>query len=136
MNTPSPQTPSEGEDFRPVTTLLEEAERLLWEHGYFFPLVDMAKFIEALPEMDKSELGQGEKFWEDTLLLIREINFVDNEDDEETEFVELIPSGYTWECPTCGADNEMSGTPATMETAFCKQCRVKVSPLFPLRPEL
>lgn len=128
----SPQT---DEDFRPVTTLLEEAEKLLWQHGYYFPLVDMAKFIEGLPEMDAAELGKGEAFWEDVLLLIREINFLDNEDDEddEQEFTELVPTAYIWECPTCGAENEIPGS-LTTENVKCLQCRTKATPLYPKWP--
>lgn len=39
------------------------------------------------------------------------------------EGVELIASGYEWECPKCGTENTVIAIPAPGEAVRCSDCK-------------
>ena len=39
------------------------------------------------------------------------------------EGVELIASGYEWECPNCGTENKVIAIPAHRQPVRCSDCK-------------
>ncbi len=37
--------------------------------------------------------------------------------------IELIASGYEWECPNCGTENKVIAIPAHREPVRCSDCK-------------